>query len=113
MKLDQRKDYVGASSLKERVGLYVPVLTTDGEYGYSNPFTLQETVWGDFRPNDGDRALNEFALAFNKSARLFIRYGVTITTTYQVDVMGERWAIHSIKDVGNTHQYYELIIWTK
>lgn len=111
MKLNQNKDYVGASTLKERVGLYVPTLTPDGEGGSTTTYALQSTVWGDFRPNQGSRSLEDAALVFNQSARLFIRYGTTIENYYQVDVMGERWIIHSITDVGNTHQYLEVIIY--
>jgi len=110
MKLNVRKEFTGASTLKERVGLYAPTQATDGEYGTTTTYALQQTVWGDWRPNEGSRSLSEAALSFTRSGRLFIRYGVTIDRYYQIDVFGERYTIHSITDVGNNHQYYEIIL---
>jgi head-tail adaptor len=50
-------------------------------------------------------------LSFTRSARLFIRYDVTITDNYQLEVEGVMYTIHSIKDVENQFRFYEIIMY--
>jgi hypothetical protein len=50
-------------------------------------------------------------LSFTRSAKLFIRYGVTINNNYQIDVEGDRYTIHSIKDVEDQYRFYEILMY--
>jgi head-tail adaptor len=93
------------------VGLYVPTSTSDNEGGFTTTFALQETVWGDFRPQAQNRSLLESELSFTRFGRLFIRFGVTITDAYQLEVEGEMYTIHSIKNVDDARRYYEIEIY--
>jgi SPP1 family predicted phage head-tail adaptor len=93
------------------VGLYVPTSTSDNEGGFTTTFALQETVWGDFRPQAQNRSLLESELSFTRFGRLFIRFGVTITDGYQLEVEGEMYTIHSIKNVDDARRYYEIEIY--
>jgi len=112
MKLGKAKtDYVDANSMTRQVLLYAPTRTSDGQGGYTTTFALQSTVWGDLRPDNKVRNIGESELQFDQRMRLYIRYGVAITDTYEVEVEGSRYTIHSVKDVENQHRFYELVIY--
>ena len=112
MKLGKAKSvYIDANTMTRQVLLYAPTRTSDGQGGYTTTFALQSTVWGDLRPDDKNRAVDESELQFDQRNRLYIRYGVTINDTYEVEIDSVRYTIHSIKDVENQHRFLELIIY--
>lgn len=112
MRIGLHKDnYVDANSMTRLVNVYAPTNVSDGQGGYTTTFALQGTTWGDFRPQEQNRALLEAQLSFTRSAKLFIRWDITITDTYQLEVEGERYTIHSIKDVDNAHRFFEIIMY--
>lgn len=112
MKLGKAKSvYIDANTMTRQVLLYAPTRTSDGQGGYTTTFALQTTVWGDLRPDDKNRAVDESELQFDQRNRLYIRYGVTIDDNYEVEIDGLRYTIHSIKDVENQHRFYELVIY--
>jgi SPP1 family predicted phage head-tail adaptor len=111
MKLgDKKGDVISSSTMTRRVELYAPTKTSDGEGGYTTTFALQETVWGDFRPAKSTRALLESELTFYQDAKVYIRYGTTISDTYQLKVEGKTYTIQSINDVDNQHRFLEIIM---
>ena len=112
MKLGKAKaNYVDANTMTRQVLVYAPTRTSDGQGGYTTTFALQSTVWGDLRPDNKSREVGESELQFDQRSRLYIRYGITINETYEVDVEGSRYTIHSVKDVENQHRFYELVIY--
>jgi SPP1 family predicted phage head-tail adaptor len=112
MRLGSKKaNYVDANTMYSEIGLYVPTRVSDGQGGYTTTFALQEVVFGDFRPENENRALLEAELSFTRSAKLFIRYDVTINNNYQIEAEGEMYTIHSIKDVENQFRFYEIIMY--
>ena len=112
MKLGKAKaNYVDANTMTRQVLVYAPTRTSDGQGGYTTTFALQSTVWGDLRPDNKTREVGESELQFDQRAILYIRYGININETYEVDVEGSRYTIHSVKDVENQHRFYELIIY--
>ena len=112
MRLGSKKaNYVDANTMYSEIGLYVPTRVSDGQGGYTTTFALQEVVFGDFRPQDENRSLLESELSFTRSARLFIRYDVTINNTYKIEAEGEMYTIHSIKDVENQFRFYEILMY--
>ena len=112
MRIGLHKDnYVDANSMTRLVNVYAPTTTPDGQGGYITTFTLQQTVWGDFRPQEQNRALLELELSFTRMAKLFIRWDISITNTYKLEVEGESYTIHSIKDVDNAHRFYEILMY--
>lgn len=109
MRIGLHKDnYVDANSMNRQVSLYAPIQTSDGQGGYTTMFVFQEIVWGDFRPQPQNRALLESTLSFTRYAKLFIRFGLFIGDNYQLEVEGQRYTIHSIKDVDNAYRFYEI-----
>ena len=113
MKLNDNKRYVSASTMKNRVKLFAPSISAfDAEASSTTTYTEQETVWGDWRPGEGSRTLQEMMLNFNAVGRLFIYYNVTINKFYQVEIDGIRYTIHMMRDYQDNHQYYELLIYT-
>lgn len=109
MRIGLHKDnYVDANSMTRLVGVYQPTETSDGEGGFTTSFTKVATVWGDYRPQPQNRAIQESQLSFNRYAKLFIRYDLSISDTYQLEVEGQRFTIHSIKDVDNAHRFWEI-----
>lgn len=112
MKLGKAKaNYIDANTMTRQVLLYAPTRVSDGQGGYTTTFALQSTVWGDLRPDDKNRGIEESELQFDQRNRLYIRYGVTIGNNYEVEIDGDRFTIHSIKDVENQHRFYELVIY--
>lgn len=112
MRIGLHKDnYVDANSMTRLVGVYFPTLTPDGQGGYTTVYHLQETVWGDFRPQEQNRALLESELSFTRMAKLFIRFDIPITDNYKLEVEEQMYTIHSIKDVDNAHRFFEIIMY--
>lgn len=112
MKLGKAKSvYIDANTMTRQVLVYAPTRVSDGQGGYTTTFALQSTVWGDLRPDNKVREVDESELAFDQRALLYIRYGLTINENYEVEVEGSRYTIHSVKDVENQHRFYELIIY--
>ena len=112
MKLGKAKaNYVDANTMTREVKIYAATQASDGQGGYTTTFALQSTVWGDLRPDNKAREIDESELQFDQRMRLFIRYGVTIENDYEVEVEGVRFTIHSIKDVENQKRFLELIIY--
>lgn len=112
MKLGKAKaNYIDANTMTREVKIYAATKTSDGQGGYTTTLTLQSTVWGDLRPDNQAREIDDLELAFDQRNRLYIRYGITITDKYKVEIDGQRYTIHSIKDVENQHRFLELIIY--
>jgi SPP1 family predicted phage head-tail adaptor len=112
MKLGKAKaNYVDANTMTRQVGIYAATRVSDGQGGYTTTFALQTTVWGDLRPDNQVREIGESELQFDQRNRLYIRYGVTINDSDEVDVEGDRYTIHSIKNVENQNRFLELIIY--
>ena len=112
MKLGKAKaNYIDANTMTREVKIYATTKTSDGQGGYTTTFALQSTVWGDLRPDNKSREIDDLELAFDQRNRLYIRYGVTINDTYEVEIDSVRYTIHSIKDVENQHRFLELIIY--
>jgi SPP1 family predicted phage head-tail adaptor len=113
MRIGLHKDnYVDANSMTRLIDVYAPTRTSDGEGGYTTTFTKTATVWGDYRPQEQNRALLEAELSFTRMAKLFIRWDLSITDNYQLEVEGQRYTIHSIKDVDNAHRFWEIIMYS-
>ena len=112
MKLGKAKaNYVDANTMTRQVGIYAATRVSDGQGGYTTTFALQTTVWGDLRPDNQVREIGESELQFDQRSRLYIRFGVTILDSYEVEVETFRYTIHSIKNVENQNRFLELIIY--
>ena len=112
MRLGSKKaNYVDANTMNSEIGLYVPTRTSDGQGGFTTTYALQEVVFGDFRPMDESRKLQEAQITYTRAAKLFIRYDVTITNNYKIEAEGETYVIHSLKDVENQFRFYEILMY--
>jgi SPP1 family predicted phage head-tail adaptor len=112
MKLGKAKaNYVDANTMTRQVGIYAATRVSDGQGGFTTTFALQSTVWGDLRPDNQSRAIDDSELQFDQRSRLYVRYGVVINDSYEVEVEGSRYTIHSIKNVENQNRFLELIIY--
>jgi SPP1 family predicted phage head-tail adaptor len=112
MKLGKAKaNYVDANTMTREVLIYAPTRTSDGQGGFTTTFALQSTVWGDLRPDNQVREIDQSELQFDQKNRLYIRFGVTINDSYEVEIESERYTIHSIKNVENQNRFLELIIY--
>jgi len=113
MKLGKAKsNYIDANTMNREDKVYASTLTSNGQGGYTTTFTLQSTIWGDLRPSDQSRAVDEGRLEFDRSNRLYVRYGAVITDSSQLEIDGVTYTIHSIKDVENQHRFLELVIYS-
>lgn len=96
--------------MTRRVVLYVPTRVSDGQGGFETTFTVQEVTWGDFRPSKSTRTLLEAELTFYQDAKVYLRYGITITNDYKLEIEGNLYTIQSINDVDNQHRFLEVIL---
>lgn len=111
MKIGQKKNNnLSASTMTRRVGVYVPTKTSDGQGGFTTIYTLQETVWGDFRPAKNTRTLLEQELTFYQDAKVYLRFGITILDYYRLEIEGTTYTIQSINDVDNQHRFLEITL---
>jgi SPP1 family predicted phage head-tail adaptor len=97
--------------MTREVLIYAPTRTSDGQGGFTTTFALQSTVWGDLRPDNQVREIDQSELQFDQRNRLYIRFGVNINNSYEVEIEGDRYTIHSIKNVENQKRFLELIIY--
>ena len=112
MKLGKAKaNYVDANTMTREVKIYAATRTSDGQGGFTTTFALQSTVWGDLRPDNQNREIDDSELQFDQRNRLYIRFGVNINNSYEVEIEGDRYTIHSIKNVENQKRFLELIIY--
>jgi SPP1 family predicted phage head-tail adaptor len=112
MKLGKAKaNYIDANTMTREVKIYAATKASDGQGGYTTTFTLQSTVWGDLRPDNKQREIDDLEIAFDQRNRLYIRYGVNIQNNFKVEIDSVTYTIHSIKDVENQHRFLELIIY--
>jgi SPP1 family predicted phage head-tail adaptor len=112
MKLGKAKaNYVDANTMTREVKIYAATRTSDGQGGYTTTFALQSTVWGDLRPDNQNRAIDDLELQFDQRSVLYIRFGASINDSDEVEVEGDRYTIHSIKNVENQNRFLELIIY--
>ena len=111
MKIGEKKtNDVNASTMTRRIGLYGDSRTSDGQGGFTTTFTLQDTIWGDFRPAKSTRTLLENELTFYQDAKVYIRWGISITEDYKLEIEGKMYTIQSINDVDNQHRFFEVIL---
>jgi len=112
MKLGKAKaNYIDANTMTREVLIYAATRTSDGQGGFTTTFALQSTVFGDLRPDNQNREIGESELQFDQRSTLYIRFGVTINDSDEVEVEGNRYTIHSIKNVENQNRFLELIIY--
>jgi SPP1 family predicted phage head-tail adaptor len=112
MKLGKAKaNYIDANTMTREVGIYAATRTSDGQGGFTTTFALQSTVFGDLRPDNQNRAIDDLELQFDQRSVLYIRFGATINDSDEVEVEGNRYTIHSIKNVENQNRFLELIIY--
>lgn len=112
MRIGLHKDnYVDANSMTRLVKVYSNNLVSDGQGGFTDNFVLVTTVWGDYRPQSQNRALLEAELSFTRLAKLFLRYDLNLTDNYKLEVEGQMYTIHSIKDVDNAHRFHEILMY--
>lgn len=103
--------FLSAELLIEPIGVMVPTTTVDGEGGYTVTYALSSTIWGMYVPLGQDRQLLSAEVTFTDSARVYVRYPLTIDNTYKVQINGLDYTIHSITDLNNRHEYLEITIY--
>jgi SPP1 family predicted phage head-tail adaptor len=112
MKLGKAKaNYVDVNTMTREVIIYYPTRTSDGQGGYITTFLPNAQVWGDLRPDNQVREIGESELQFDQKNRLYIRFGIVIEDSYEVEIENQRYTIHSIKNVENQNRFLELIIY--
>ena len=103
-------NFLSAELLIEPIGVMVPTTTVDGEGGYTVTYALESTIWGMYVPLGQDRQLLSAEVTFTDSGRVYVRYHLTIDNTYKLQINGLDYTIHSITDLNNRKEYYEITI---
>lgn len=112
MKLGKAKsNYVDANTMTRLVNVFTAIRTSDGQGGYTTTFLSSFVFWGDLRPDNQRREIDDQELAFDQKNRLYIRYTDDITDKDELQIEGQRYKIHSIKDVENQKRFLEIIIY--
>ncbi len=113
MKLYRRLNEINAAFLKDRAQLYAPVYTLDSFGQTTTTYVLQQEVWAGAKNATNDRVLQEAQVVFDDASYLYIRYGTTITSDYQIYFRGKTYTIYSIQDIENRFQYYQILMYSK
>lgn len=103
--------FLSAELLIEPIIVMEPTTITDGEGGFSVSYNIGSTIWGRFIPLGQDRQLISAEVTFTDSARVYVRIPLTIDNTYKLRINGLDYTIHSIKNLENRYQYYEITIY--
>lgn len=104
--------FLSAELLIEPIGVLQPTQVSDGEGGFTVTYQNVGTIWGMFIPLGENRSLIAAQESYTKSARVFVRYPLTIDSTYRLDIGGVQYTIHSITDVNNKKEYLEISIFS-
>lgn len=105
-----RPNYLSAELLIEPIGVLQPTQVSDGEGGYTVTYANVGTIWGMFIPLGDSRSLIAAQVSYTASATVYVRYPLTIDQTYRLDIGGEQYSIHSITDIENKKEYFEIQI---
>jgi SPP1 family predicted phage head-tail adaptor len=105
-----RPNYLSAELLHEPIGVLQPTQVSDGEGGYTVTYANVGTIWGMFIPLGDSRSLIAAQVSYTASATVFVRYPLTIDQTYRLEISGEQYSIHSITDIENKKEYFEIQI---
>jgi SPP1 family predicted phage head-tail adaptor len=113
MKLGKAKaNYIDANTMTRVITLYRATRVSDGQGGYTTSFATTFSFWGDLRPNNQQRALDDLELQFDRSNKLYVRYTDDIMIEDEIGIDGVRYTIHSIKNVENQFRFLELVIYS-
>lgn len=102
--------FLSAELLVEPITVMQPAQVSDGEGGYTVTYTATGTIWGHYVPLGQDRTLIAAEVTYTDSARVYVRYPLTIDNTYKLQINGVEYAIHSITDINNRKEYLEIVI---
>ncbi len=105
-----RPNYLSAELLIEPIGVLQPTQVSDGEGGYPVTYANVGTIWGMFIPLGDSRSLIAAQVSYTASATVYVRYPLTIDQTYRLEIGGEQYSIHSITDIENKKEYFEIQI---
>ncbi len=112
MKLGKAKaNYIDANTMTRQVVLFRATRVSDGQGGYTTTFASTYDFWGDLRPDNQQRGLEESELQFDQRNRLYVRFTDNIFDKDELQIDGVRYKIHSIKDVENQKRFLEIIIY--
>ena len=103
--------FLSAELLIEPIIVMEPTTITDSEGGFSVSYNIGSTIWGHFIPLGQDRQLLSAEVTFTDSARVYVRIPLTIDQTHKLRINGLDYTIHSITNLENKYQYYEIIIY--
>jgi len=103
--------FLSAELLIEPIILMEPTTITDSEGGFSVSYNIGTTIWGMFIPLGQDRQLLSAEVTFTDSAKVYVRIPLTIDQTYKLRINGLDYTIHSIANLENKYQYYEIKIY--
>lgn len=104
--------FLSAEMLNEPIVVLQPTNVSDGEGGYTVTYTATATIWGKYEPLGQDRTLIAAEVTYTDSARVYVRYPLTIDNTYKLQLNGVDYAIHSITDINNRKEYLEIVIYS-
>jgi SPP1 family predicted phage head-tail adaptor len=102
--------FLSAELLIEPMILMEPTTLTDSEGGYTVTYAESSTIWGMYVPLGQDRQLLSAEVTFTDSARVYIRYPLTFDNTYKIRIEGLDYTIHSITNIENRKEYFEITI---
>ena len=103
--------FLSAELLIEPIIVMEPTTITDSEGGFSVSYNIGSTIWGMFIPLGQDRQLLSAEVTFTDSARVYVRIPLTIDQTHKLRINGLDYTIHSITNLENRYQYYEITIY--
>lgn len=98
-----------SSVLRHRVAIEAPVLTPDGQGGFTKDWQYVETVWAKMEPLSGNEALAGKQITQVASYRVTVRYRAGITPDMRLVWNEQTYNIRSIQDPDGLKRSLEMM----
>ena len=109
----KRTNTIDAGLLKDRATLLQPIYASDNRGGTTVTFVPFGTLWCSAIPSRDSRQLEEAAIKYNQSINFTIRVqNISLTNDWKIQFNSKVYDIHSISDIDNRYQYWEIFSYT-
>ena len=113
MKVNQSINNIHASALLYPIELHNIVTTDNGEGGTTTEFELAKTVYAGIVDKQYSKRLADDQINYTKASIFYVRYDTSINYNQIIVHSNVQYIIHSIVNIANRDEFYEILAYTK
>lgn len=113
MKVNQSINNIHASSLLYPIELHNIVTTDNGEGGTTTELELDKTVYAGIVDKQYSKRLADDQINYTKASIFYVRYDTSINYNQIIVHSNIQYIIHSIVNIRNRDEFYEILAYTK